>query len=72
VTLQVAPGGYLLAADEGEALSFPGALLTYKTTAEQTTGSLAVAEVHAPRGVRGRPLTGITARTRRGTSSTAS
>jgi quercetin dioxygenase-like cupin family protein len=50
VTLNVAPGGYLLDAGEGEALWFAGGLLTYKTTGAQTTGTLAVAEVHAPKG----------------------
>jgi len=30
VTLEVAPGGYLLGADEGETLWFAGSLLTYK------------------------------------------
>jgi mannose-6-phosphate isomerase-like protein (cupin superfamily) len=49
MTLHVEPGGYLLDAGEGEALWFSGGLLTYKTTGDQTTGSLAVAEVHAPR-----------------------
>lgn len=50
MTLSVAPGGYLLDAGEGEALWFSGGLLTYKTTGDQTSGNLAVAEVHAPRG----------------------
>ncbi len=50
MTLEVAPGGYLLSADEGEALWFAGGLLTYKTTGDRTNGQLAVAEVHAPRG----------------------
>ena len=50
MTLSVAPGGYLLDGGEGEALWFSGGLLTYKTTGDQTSGNLAVAEVHAPRG----------------------
>ena len=50
VTLNVAPGGYLLDAGSGEALWFSGGLLTYKTTGDQTFGNLAVAEVRAPKG----------------------
>jgi quercetin dioxygenase-like cupin family protein len=50
VTLTVAPGGYLLDAGSGEALWFSGGLLTYKTTGDQTSGNLAVAEMRAPRG----------------------
>ena len=49
MTLEVAPGGYLLDAGEGEALWFAGGLLTYKATGAQTTGHLAVAAVHAPK-----------------------
>ena len=49
MTLEVAPGGYLLDAGEGEALWFAGGLLTYKATGAQTTGHLALAEVHAPK-----------------------
>jgi hypothetical protein len=48
MTLNVAPGGYLLDAGSGEALWFSGGLLTYKTTGDQTSGNLAVAEVRAP------------------------
>ena len=50
MTLNVAPGGYLLDAGSGEALWFSGGLLTYKTTGDQTSGNLAVAEVRAPQG----------------------
>ena len=50
MTLQVAPGGYLLDAGFGESVWFADSLLTYKTTGEQTSGQLALAEVHAPRG----------------------
>ncbi len=50
MTLSVAPGGYLLDGGEGEALWFSGGLLTYKTTGDQTSGNLAVAEVYATRG----------------------
>ena len=48
--LSVAPGGYLLDGGKGEALWFSGGLLIYKTTGDQTSGNLAVAEVPAPRG----------------------
>jgi quercetin dioxygenase-like cupin family protein len=50
MTLSVAPGGYLLEAGSGEALWFSGGLLTYKTTGDQTSGDLAVAEMRAPQG----------------------
>ncbi len=50
MTLNVAPGGHILEAGSGEALWFSGGLLTYKTTGDQTSGNLAVAEVRAPRG----------------------
>ena len=49
MTLNIAPGGYLLDDGSGEALWFSGGLLTYKTTGDQTSGNLAVAEVRAPR-----------------------
>ncbi|HEY5024148.1 MAG TPA: quercetin 2,3-dioxygenase [Acidimicrobiales bacterium] len=50
MTLEVALGGYLLDADQGEALWFAESLLTYKATGAQTSGQLALAEVRAPRG----------------------
>jgi quercetin dioxygenase-like cupin family protein len=50
VTLHVTPDGYLLGAGEGEALWFADSLLTYKTTGDQTSGRLAVAEVTAAKG----------------------
>ena len=50
MTLDVASDAYVLGADQGEALWFADALLTYKTTGSQTSGRLTVAEVRAPRG----------------------
>ena len=50
MTLNIAPGGYLLDAGSGESLWFSGSLFTYKTTGDQTSGNLAVAEVRAPKG----------------------
>jgi mannose-6-phosphate isomerase-like protein (cupin superfamily) len=49
VTLTV-ESPYVVAEGEGEALWFSGALLTYKTTGDQTGGRLAIAEVLAPEG----------------------
>ena len=46
MTLNVAAGGYLLDAGEGEALWFAGGLLTYKSTGAQTTGTLAAARTY--------------------------
>lgn len=50
MTMHVSPGGYVLHAGEGEALWFADGLLIYKSTAEQTSGGLAVAEITAPYG----------------------
>ena len=55
MTLQVAPGGYVLDPADGEAIWFADGLLTYKTTGDHTSGGLALAEVTAPRGA-GSPL----------------
>ena len=41
----------LLAADDGQALWFPGNLITWKATGEQTHGQLAVAECVHPAGL---------------------
>ena len=50
MTLNVAPSRYVLAGGKGDALWFSGGLLTYKTTGDQSSGLLALAEVRAPRG----------------------
>lgn len=63
MTLHVAPRDYQLDPGEGEARWFADGLLTYKTSGDQTSGPLALAEVNAPRGC-GSPRTGITTKTR--------
>jgi quercetin dioxygenase-like cupin family protein len=50
MSLDLAPDAYVLHADEGEALWFADALVTYKATGTETRGGLTVAEVRAPRG----------------------
>ena len=50
MSLGLAPDAYVLGADEGEALWFADALVTYKATGVETRGGLTVAEVRAPRG----------------------
>ena len=49
MSLDLASDAYVLAADQGEALWFADALVTYKATGAQTGGGLTVAEVRAPR-----------------------
>jgi quercetin dioxygenase-like cupin family protein len=50
MTLNVGPGGRILDGGSGEALWFSRGLITYKTTGDQTSGNVAVAEVRAPQG----------------------
>jgi quercetin dioxygenase-like cupin family protein len=50
MSLDLAPGAYVLPATEGEALWFADSLVTYKATGAETGGGLTVAEVRAPRG----------------------
>ena len=50
MSLDLASDAYVLEADQGEALWFADALVTYKATGTQTGGGLTVAEVRAPQG----------------------